>query len=572
MLYCQLNIQSLLEMDKRIFLERRKYKGIMLFSESYNEIYQSIFEHHSDAIFVLSLDGKIAEVNSKAAKILGYSKEEVQGIYFKDLMIPMQAEEINCHFSQVLKGVSCENKFDAYHKNGEILHLQMKSTPLLVQNEIVGMFLVVKDLSGLQKTRNMKEGFKAVFNSSADAIDILDLEGNIIDVNKGFENLYGWKREEVIGKPLPIVPKYRLTESKSFIERAKLGEEIKEFDVACIRKDGTPIDISLTFSPIRDSNGKVVAVSGIARDMTEQKRLRIALMESEERYRLFADNSLDLIQLVDLDGIVTYASPSHQTVLGHEPSKYVGKWVFYQPNTGIDETFKEIFLNMALTQTSFTHKLFRRHKKGHGVWLEMKGKPMLDKEGNYKYMMLVGHEITEQKKLQKHLEYLSFHDVLTGIPNRRLFEEKLEQALKEARQYQRKLAVMYMDMDKFKQINDTFGHEVGDKLLKQFSKKVKSHLQESDTFARQGGDEFTILLSEVREETDALNVAERILISLQEPWQIGDHIFQTTSSIGIAFYPKDGSTKNELMKHADVALYKAKEVGRNNYQAYSYMK
>lgn len=224
---------------------------------------------------------------------------------------------------------------------------------------------------------------------------------------------------------------------------------------------------------------------------------------------------------------------------------------------------------MAFTQKSFTYEIIRKHKDGFNVWVEVKGTPMFDESGDFKNFILVGREITERKKLEGHLEYLSFHDVLTGIPNRRLFQDRLEQSLKEAQRYQRKLAVMYMDMDKFKQINDTLGHNVGDELLKQFVERVKGHLRESDTFARQGGDEFIILLSEIQEENGALGIAERILTSLQETWVIGEHIFQTTSSIGIAFYPDDGVTTLELMKHADTALYKAKEDGRNNFKTYS---
>jgi diguanylate cyclase (GGDEF)-like protein len=128
------------------------------------------------------------------------------------------------------------------------------------------------------------------------------------------------------------------------------------------------------------------------------------------------------------------------------------------------------------------------------------------------------------------------------------------------------MAVMYVDMDKFKHINDTFGHDVGDELLKQFANRVQSCLRESDTFARQGGDEFTIVLSEIQEEQDAVKIAKRILSSFQQPWEIGKHVFKTTSSIGIAFYPTDGTTRHELMKQADTALYEAKKDGRNKFK------
>ena len=662
----------------------------MVLSEASNEFYHSIIEHNPDAVFVLTLNGEIIQINHMVTKVFGYSEKEAQRVFLQDLIHPKQEEEFEYHITQVLKGDPSEIEFDAYHKNGRILHLRIKSIPLTEKTEIVGVFCEVKDLSEIERTKQIEQVFKNFFNSSADAFDIVDLAGNILDVNPSFESLYGWGKEEVLGKPLPIIPEYRLTESKSFMEKAKKGETIKGVQVSGIRKDSTPIEVSLTYSPLQDVNGNIIALSGIARDVTEIKKLEMSLKESEERYRklmeyipkgvivhrkgkvlyanpaalnvlketnlkdqciysyvhpdfldsyknrisqieagnelpfieikmvqkdgtvifvemggvsiqnngdsvmltifrditdrikmeqelrdseeryrLLADNSIDLIQLVDLDGIVTYASPSHQSVLGYDPEEYLGKWVYYQPGTGIDEQFKDTFLTMAVTHQAFTCEIVRKHKKGHEVWIELKGTPMFDKERSFKYMMMIGREITERKKLQTHLEYLSYHDPLTGIPNRRLFKERLEQALKEANRYQHKLVVMYMDMDKFKQINDNLGHEIGDKLLKEFSKRVKSHLRESDTFARQGGDEFTILLSRVPEESVANKVAERILASLQEPWDIEGHVFQTTSSIGIAVYPKDGVTRNGLLKHADTALYKAKKDGRNNFRTYS---
>lgn len=669
----------------------------MIFSESSIEIYRSIIEHNPDAIFILSTDGKILEINKVITRVLGYSQEEIQGVHYQEFIVPERSEEVHHYFIQALAGIPCEYETDALHKSGEIIHLQVKIIPLSVGGEISGVFCVAKDLTDSHKMKatlyRVEEKLKSLFNSIADAIVILDLEGNVVDINPAFEEIYGWKHDEIIGMPLPIISYDQTSQHNRMVEHSKLGQSIKGFETTYLKKDGTPIEVSLTVSPIRNIEGKIVAISEITRDVTEHVQLRESLKESEERYRkvveyaprsiivhqegtilyanssalkmlkeeclegkfissyidpdyreiynqrvwkvevgrklpfleikmirqdgvgiyvvmvgvsinydgkpailtsfcdvtnrnkaqqeleesekryrLLADNSLDLIQQVNLDGIITYASPSHKTVFGYEPEEYVGNWVFYQPEGGIDDNFKNTFLNMALTQTSFACEIVRRHKDGYNVWVELKGTPVFDEHGDFKHMMLVGRDITERKKYQKHLERLSYHDSLTSLPNRRLLKERLEQALKEAKRYHRRLAVMYMDIDKFKQINDTFGHDVGDQLLKQFSDRVKFCIRESDTFARQGGDEFTILLPEIQTEQDALQVAQQIFASLLEPWQIGEHVFFTTSSIGISFYPADGTTRHELMKHADDALYMAKESGRNNVKTYSLLK
>ncbi|MEC0304715.1 GGDEF domain-containing protein, partial [Terribacillus saccharophilus] len=148
------------------------------------------------------------------------------------------------------------------------------------------------------------------------------------------------------------------------------------------------------------------------------------------------------------------------------------------------------------------------------------------------------------------------------------FKEKLDQALEETKQTKKKVAVMYLDLDNFKYINDTFGHDVGDELLNQFAQRVKECLRDEDVLSRQGGDEFTILLPAIEEEQDAIRIAENIRASFQRAWNIGRNLFKTTSSIGIAFYPAHGKKGYELMRSADTALYQAKKDGKNIYRSY----
>lgn len=162
---------------------------------------------------------------------------------------------------------------------------------------------------------------------------------------------------------------------------------------------------------------------------------------------------------------------------------------------------------------------------------------------------------------------MAYHDPLTGLPNRRLFKETLRQAISNADRYERNIAVMYLDLDRFKQINDTLGHDIGDELLKLFSQRVKGCLRESDMLARLGGDEFAVFL-ETSCDMDITTVAEKIIVTLQKQWVIGEHDFTTTSSIGIAVYEKDIDAKG-LIKRADTTLYQAKQLGRNTYQIYN---
>ncbi|WML51233.1 PAS domain S-box protein [Neobacillus sp. PS3-12] len=537
-----------------------------MLKESFAEIYRSIIEHNPDAIFVFSKDGKVEEVNPVVTKIFGYSQEEVKGIHYQEFIVPEQVEKVNNYFGQVLQGTSCEDSIDVFHRSGDILHLHVKSIPLMIQNKIVGIFCVAKDMTRQKQLeaslKESEERYRKLVEYSPKGI-LVHRKGTILYANPSALSMLN--EENLMDKLIfSYIHPNEHEMYKQRISETDIGKELPLTEIKMMRRDGEVIIVEMV--GIWISFNGIPTILTIFNDVTEKKKIENALKESENKYRLLTENSLDLVQLVNPDGIISYASPSHKIILGYEPEEYIGKRGLCQL---LDETFTDTSNDSEHISKSKTCEIIQKHNMGYDVWLEVKGTPVFDRNGELQHILFAGREITERKKLQRHLEYLSYHDSLTGISNRRFFKEKLEQSLKEAKQYGRKLTVMFMDIDDFKQVNDRYGHDVGDELLKQFSKRVGNQLREGDIITRQGGDEFTILLLEIQEKQDAIKIADRILTSLREPWQIGKHVFLTTSSIGIAFYPKDGISRHELMKHADTALYEAKENGKNNIKVYS---
>lgn len=195
--------------------------------------------------------------------------------------------------------------------------------------------------------------------------------------------------------------------------------------------------------------------------------------------------------------------------------------------------------------------------------------PIYNSEGVCTHVLTVARDITERKLLEDKLEYLAYHDVLTGLPNRRLLQDRMKQAMSQARRTGSLAAVLYLDCDYFKDINDTWGHEVGDEFLRSLAKRLSSCVRDNDTVARLGGDEFVLLLTALESPEEASKVAKRVLATLQKPWEIGQHHFSLTMSIGIALYPKDGADSASLLRNADAALYQSKKSGRNQYRFYS---
>lgn len=320
-------------------------------------------------------------------------------------------------------------------------------------------------------------------------------------------------------------------------------------------------------TPIINKEGICTNIIAIVRDITERKRKESALKLSEEKYRLIADNMTDLVTLIDIHGTIKYASPSHESVLGHSSENYMGKPAlsFIHP----DDVHKIKIQSINLLKNRQAKTIEFRHRSVDNDWIWMEGKIslVLDPHGYADHFLVVAREIMERKIFEEKLRHMAFHDTLTGLPNRRYFKTKLIQSLNEIKKCGQKIAVMYIDIDKFKQVNDTLGHDVGDELLCQFSKKVKKCLRKYDTLARLGGDEFCILLL-INQNDDAISIAKRIINDIQEKWKIGTNEFITTSSIGISFY-EDGMDYETLLKRADIALYQAKENGRNNFQIYS---
>ena len=300
----------------------------------------------------------------------------------------------------------------------------------------------------------------------------------------------------------------------------------------------------------------------------ESNRLYNRLLESEQRYASLFMHNPDPVYSFDLKGTYQTVNLACERVAGFPLEAFIGKPFWW--------TLPEHEHARAKEQ-------FERATKGESVSLEVE---MLDANGGgdlYFHVtnipMIVGNEvvgvygmtkdITERKKAERIINHMAYHDVLTGLPNRRMFKDRLTEELERAREAGGHLAVMFLDLDRFKIINDTLGHDMGDRLLQVVAKRINACARPLDTVARMGGDEFTILLPDVKSEAEPIQVAESLLNSLKDSFTLEGHEFHITTSIGIALYPNDGPDSDALMKNADTAMYRAKESGKNQYRLYN---
>ncbi len=315
-------------------------------------------------------------------------------------------------------------------------------------------------------------------------------------------------------------------------------------------------------TPFFDKYGNRERLVAVSRNITERKMAEKKLHESQERFRFIAENMTDVVTIFTMDRKIDYLSPSMETMLGY-PLKDVmdqERYVLMHPDDVeiFSVAFKSIF---AGEQTQASVECRYRHIQGHYIWFEMSMSRVRHDDGE-EYVLVVGRNITERKVHEQQLNSLAYMDPLTGVPNRRYLMNQLEQDIKIACAHGTLVGVLYLDVDRFKQVNDTLGHEQGDQLLIQMVERIAKELGPVDMIARMGGDEFVVVLPIMTDYSQIAWMGQRICDVLQQPWELGNESIVTGSSIGISIYPNHATEAADLIRYADHALYEAKRAGR----------
>ena len=308
--------------------------------------------------------------------------------------------------------------------------------------------------------------------------------------------------------------------------------------------------------------------------MVERSANAEALFVEKERAQVTLDSIGDAVISTDIRGHVTYLNGVAESLTGWSLADAAGQ-PFEEVFRIIDATTREAVQNpMALAirenkTVGLTPNCLLIRRDGVEAAIEDSAAPIHDRRGEVTGAVMVFHDVSTARALSLRMSYLAQHDSLTDLPNRILLNDRLNQAMALAHRHQQQLAVLFLDVDRFKHINDSLGHDVGDRLLQSVAQRLLGCVRKSDTVSRQGGDEFVILLSEVTRAQDAAVSAEKILMALSTPHRIDRHDLHVTASIGIVIYPDDGTEAETLMKHADFAMYHAKDSGRSNYQFFT---
>jgi diguanylate cyclase (GGDEF)-like protein/PAS domain S-box-containing protein len=409
----------------------------------------------------------------------------------------------------------------------------------------------------------------AIVECSEDAILSQTLEGIVTTWNNGAENMYGYKAEEIVGKPISMIfPADRMYEDHTFIQQMKDSKFIKHFETERIHKNGSVIPVSLCISFIKNAVGEIIGIAKIARDISLNKIMERALACQHEKLRVTMNSIGDAVITTDINGEVQYLNPVAEALTGWTLAEAIGRplqkifHIISEETRAVCINPAEYCINEGRT-VGLADQTVLVNRNGTELGINDSASPIKDADGQIIGVVLVFRDATLQRKMEREISYRATHDMLTGLINRSEFELRLKCFVKDQREPDLLNALLYIDLDQFKVVNDSCGHAAGDSVLKEVSKIMLSCIRNTDVLARIGGDEFAIILYKC-DTQHAIKIAKKICKLVDEyRFSHNEQFYRVGTSIGLVIIDQQWDSDVCLMQAADSACYEAKRAGRN---------
>ena len=422
-----------------------------------------------------------------------------------------------------------------------------------------------------QALRTSEALYRNLVATSNDLIWSIDLERRWTYLNPGAaQRIYGFTVDELVGRALIERSAQAVRERDAAVfGRVIEGERVFDYETRHTRRDGSYVDLSFNATVLRDAKGAITGATGTAHDVSEQKRAAVALHENVEKLRL----AVDAADLYYWEWDLT----ADKLTWGRDPGGLIGRpdersHLYPDFREMVHPQDRERYLaagRSALASGEPYAAEFRVvTRDGEVRWVSAHGSVLRQADGTPVKMIGASQDVTERKRQEEEVRFLAYHDTLTGLPNRRLLDDRMRQAVYLAQRRDSKVAALLIDLDDFKQVNDALGHRAGDAILREVAQRLSGCMRKADTLARHGGDEFVALLPDMRRESDCQFVAEKALRALEPEFRVDGRAFRISASIGISVYPADARDGETLLRNADVAMYHAKQLGGNQYRFY----
>jgi diguanylate cyclase (GGDEF)-like protein/PAS domain S-box-containing protein len=533
--------------------------------ESENRYRQMFDNNPAVKLLIEPQTGRIEHANRAACTFYGYSLQELTSL---------RLSEIDVSGDQRLRYLmtrasSEQGSFVAFrHRvaSGEVRDVEVHSGPVHVRGRTL-LYSIVTDVTDRNKAESAlaesEEKYRSIFRFATVCIYQADPSGRILTANESMARLLGYDGVDALLARNMGADIYMHSEDRqALLERYNDGQRNADVEALWKRKDGSPVWVQLNAHAVLDRvTGELLYYEGFAHDISERKLAEEMMRNQSAAFRA----SMDGIAILNERSELVYVNEAFAELFGYASSlDLIGRsWGVVYPESEYTRMMEDV-MPRVLIQGSW-------RGEADGLRLDNTIFPQeisltsLENGG----VVCVARDTTERTVAEEQIRHLAYHDILTGLPNRLLFKDRLTVAISRAQRDQSRLAVLFLDLDDFKRVNDSLGHNAGDHLLQAVAGRIHACLRESDTVARFGGDEFTVLLPYLTNAEDAALIARKLLDAIRRPITVPDQNLFVTTSVGISIYPDDGKDTETLIKNADTAMYQAKSAGRDNYQLFN---
>lgn len=537
-----------------------------------NRSIQTLFDNMFPYVALLDLDGKIVEISRALIEKEGLKAEELVGTSFADRRRWSYDPEV---YASLLAALSRARAGETVRYDTRIQtadgHQSVDLQVAPVRDEagrIAALLLSSVDISAREEAvRRLKESddrFRTLFDAAADGILIVSEDGKIEDLNPAIGARLGYAREEMLGRELSsfLAPPY----DEGFGERWRKVESAGRglFESAYRKKDGTSLPVEV--NTIRVQVGEVWKYLSVVRDITERRRV-----ETELRIAAIAFESAESMMVTDASSRILRVNRAFITSTGFSEEEVIGQTPRILKSGRHDLAFYRAMWEEIARTGYWQGEIWDRRKSGevYPKWLTITA--VRDPEGRVTHYVGSHTDISDRKSAEEAIRTLAFHDSLTGLPNRRLFFDRLDKALEAAARYGRRGALIFVDIDNFKVLNDTRGHAEGDDLLVEVGRRLAGCIRQADTVARLGGDEFVVMFENLSSDPlvaarEAELLAVKLVEALREPYLLGSSHYRATTSVGAALFDGREGGREEILRQADLAMYQAKRSGKNAFR------
>ncbi len=549
-------------------------------------------ENNPDAVFIYDRhSGRITFCNRRLTDILGYPVPEVQ-TFRLDTPDSLIHSEDHASFVACLEKIysadtdlTHDHVCRCRHQDGRWRWLKVKLSVFerdanQYATHLIGTAIDISDEVEARESLQLKTRIlELILNSMSEGVIVCDAGGELMLVNRSAEQMLR------LDAPLTSLSQVRAVHTADRDEenaarfwhqhpliRALSGEKVTGQELSLYdRKRELALTLNHASAPLLDDSGKIIGAVDVFRDITEAHRALHELQRAEEHFRLLVEGTTDYaIFMLDHSGVIVSWNPGAERILGYRKAEIIGQHMsvfFTAEDCAREEPARK--LRQASLEGRAEEDSWRVRKDGQHFWCTGVTGALHDSDGKLKGFVAILRDNTDRRLAEQNTFFLANHDLLTGLPNRARFLERLHESLINADRDHTRVAVLLLDLDRFKTINDTLGHHAGDQLLKLVSQRLSQCVRETDTVARLGGDEFVLILTRLKSLSSAELIAENIIRELARPFSVDNYAVNSGASVGIAFYPQDGGDSGELLQKADLAMYRAKATGRGRYRVFA---